>query len=562
MPSEVRNRQFRRILVSTLLISILTLGGCNTLSSGRHYVLAKADGSRRLVEPKTILLPETEVERLQWKNTRGLLDEVNPSGNIGVILNGGFLRYLESVERPEVAIFCRARIRPVNEADETLLWEKVYLNSELENEHMVMNKDTRLSRLDIPILPPIVYEGQDIFISLRVVEMDREDNAAAVQLVQTAAAAGAQFRPEAATGITVAQAALTFLIQNNADDIEFQFDFALSESGTGMNLWENNTKFDAVMQPRVGTYAVIKTEHPKRWNIPSDYPTLLAEGVRYAGATIVRIATLNIFANSNTWSNDSGSYVDPDEDNYLKFFGNPLTIDWAAWTPPIFSDKRLISNAWADYEFGLESNDLVMLPTVENQEKEWFRDQGFLIFSVVPAKNGVDVRMLQEQASQNKVIEKLELKTGRLSTEDRTELLGAITNSISALATERRLRDEFLSMLANAETTTQALQVMEDFNTQFPPPNNADGTPLARNEMATEQLSIEAMRGFLKERVAKRVDILAVEAKKKAKREAEKKAEKETASEDGSASEEETRDTDSVLPAVPSVRGSGRQPPA
>lgn len=48
--------------------------------------------------------------------------------------------------------------------------------SESQNAQLVMNKDSNLPKLDIEILPGIEYNGENLTLELRVIELDQDDN--------------------------------------------------------------------------------------------------------------------------------------------------------------------------------------------------------------------------------------------------------------------------------------------------------------------------------------------------------------------------------------------------
>ncbi|MEM7232078.1 MAG: hypothetical protein AAF517_07890, partial [Planctomycetota bacterium] len=417
-------------------LTLALISGCNTLASGRKYTLAKVDRDFRLVEPHR-LLEQLEEDRL---------DEVNPTGNWGITLNGGFLPYLDAVENPEVVIFVSVRIREQDEPEDSLLWEKVYLNSELEDDRVAMNKDSFLPRDDIPLLPPIVYEGQDIFVQIRVIELDQDDNERTRQLVSTAASAAVAFRPETGIAVSVFQTALTFLTENNADDIEFQYDFALSQSPGPIRY--GGREYDNVLNPRVGKYAVVKTEHRHRTNLPQGYLPTAHHGLRFFGAEVLKWGTLGVLNWSTAWA---GS----DTDWYHWLLQYPLTIPEDSWRAPTWAPK-------SDPHLKCHDRDTLCLiggrlfgkpPTEETQQSELhtYEDQGYLIFSINHANNGVDVKSLSELAKQQKIVEQLTLATGQLATDQSAKLMGFMTTALENLAKERSLRKKYLADLSKVD---------------------------------------------------------------------------------------------------------------
>ncbi|RLA20194.1 MAG: hypothetical protein DRQ62_10870, partial [Gammaproteobacteria bacterium] len=303
-------------IIKLLLIPlfIASLIACSTLSAGKKYTLAKVDRDKRLIEPNKIFAQPEQSD---------LLDKLNPTDVLSLVLNSGCLPYLQEVGRPEVVIFVSTKIRQKNRPDEELLWEKVYLNSEDPDGYSVVNKDSCLPKKDIVVLPPIIYDNQDILVSIRIIEMDSADNARINAMVSTAASVAATFQPQYAGAVSVFQSVLNLIIANNADDIEFQYDFTLSESkGPVMynnNISDNNNaaditndSYDMVLNPRISKYAIIKTEHRARQIIPFGYADITQNGIRFGGAETLKFATLGIL-NWTMWCDIPNYFLTPPE---------------------------------------------------------------------------------------------------------------------------------------------------------------------------------------------------------------------------------------------------------
>lgn len=79
--------------MAVLLVAALLLmgSGCTTLSAGKKYTLAKVDRKRFLVEPNRVLETEGQTDDF---------DKVNPAGNFGIVINSGYIPYLQSIKRP------------------------------------------------------------------------------------------------------------------------------------------------------------------------------------------------------------------------------------------------------------------------------------------------------------------------------------------------------------------------------------------------------------------------------------------------------------------------------
>ena len=296
-------------LLFVVLGALPFLCSCAPLSSGAKYTFARVAMDQTLAPVKGPLEANGDQEH-------------NPKivENMGIVLNGGYLRYLTAIGRPEVVIFAKVKVREPDEPEESLVWEKIYLLSEDASNQMVLNKDSFLPRLDIPILPGIKYQDQEVYVSLRIVELDQADNERVKALVSTAAAAGSVFRPDAAVGVSVLQAVMNFITGMNADDIEFQFDFAIVPNERQVNsgkAWSSSGKSDLVLQPRVGKYVLVKTEHRMRENLPSNTLEMVPLSIRYTLGMALRYATLGI-VNWRVWERFG---TDREDDFYQRIVG-------------------------------------------------------------------------------------------------------------------------------------------------------------------------------------------------------------------------------------------------
>lgn len=459
-------RKNTHLAIGTILTATaLLLQSCNTLSAGRKYTLAKVDRDWSLVEP----------HRLLEQRSDDMLDEVNPTGNWGLTMNGGFLPFLDSIDRPEVVIFVSVRIREPDEAEHSLLWEHVYLNSEEESEHIALNKNSFLPRDDIALLPPIVYEGQDVFVKIRVIELDQADNQRALQLVNTAASAAATFEPDLGATASVFQTALTYLIENNSDDIEFQYDFALSAT-PGPIAYGDQT-FDNVFNPRVGKYVVIKTEHRDRLRSADGKLDAVGSGLRYGAAEVLKFGTLGLV----NWVSGWIYPVDKDSDGgqwdfYHWLFQYPMRVGPDSWLAPQWRGRHLYcqhdvndlvdwwdpENSGAFHQLSVRGNRIVSGPPDDHSE-HLFEQQGYMVFSIVAANNGVDVKTLSDLAQQKRIVDNLAINTSQLSADDAAEHMRLMTKALENYAYERGIRKEYLKSLAAASDDTAIAAVEADY---------------------------------------------------------------------------------------------------
>ena len=332
VPASCRLRSFggiRTPLHAALGLLMLLCTQCAELSAGRQYTMAKVDADQARLMPVTTVVHDGD-----GAGESGDYDR--PVGtHLGIVLSGGYLRYLSAVDRPEVLIYARVKIFPKDLNGPPLIWERIYLQTEDESEQLLLNEDSFLPRRDIPILPAFRYEGQDVVVSLRIVELDQDDNERLRKLVSTAAATAASFAPQTAPTISAAQAVMNFIVANNADDIEFQYDFAISPSGETLTLpadgkYGGTKKVETVLQPRVTTYVVVKTEHRDRLVFPPTWFGMVDESVRYTLAQGLKVGTLGLL-NWKVW-NIFGA--DPEGDAYLRLLGSPFEAAPTSWCIP------------------------------------------------------------------------------------------------------------------------------------------------------------------------------------------------------------------------------------
>ena len=445
-------------------LACLALVSCSTLPAGSKYTLTKIGRDMRLYEPRLVLETEDQTDNL---------DKVDPTGNWGITLNGGFIPYLESINRPEVVLFVRVLIRTHDSAEPSLLWESVHLNSEVDGQNMVLNKRSYLPREDIPILPPIVYSGEDVIVQIRLIEVDTEDNARINELINAASTAVTAFQPVSAGAVTVVGTVLKSLTSMNSDDIEFAYDFALSTSSSPFQSTAivddggEPREVDLVLQPRVGTYVVFKTEHGDRFDIPSTYVGTAVHGIRYGVSEVLRLATLDTFnwilrdGWMWIWSDDETKRRDR-PDLYRWLMGDPFDIDDDSTVEQTFHPEQryLESPEWLDNWFELSGTRVAYAwnrsdNPADGRLTDPFRDQAFMVFSIVEADTGVDVAMLRKRAEEQKLIDGLALNTGQLSPAEVKSVAESLADSLVGYSAERDARKAFLDATSGTQSAAE-----------------------------------------------------------------------------------------------------------
>lgn len=464
--------QIVQLILAAFALSYLI--SCSTLSSGKKYTLAKVDRNKLLIEPHRVL------EKLE---NNDVLDEINPTDVLSLVLNAGCLPYLQEVGRPEVVIFVTTKIRQKNKPEEELLWEKVYLNSEDPDGYSVVNKDSCLPKKDIVILPPIIYDNQDILVSIRIIEMDSADNERMNAMVATAASVAATFQSQYAGAISVFQSVLNLIIANNADDIEFQYDFTISESEGPVEFNKNSTGpsdntdqktefYDMVINPRIGKYAIIKTEHRARQIIPFGYADTAQSGIRYGSAEILKFATLGIL-NWTMWCDIPNKLATPPEsllcnymdlkdpdDIYHKILGRPFAPERDAFIPPVYNENGVLTSQGEQKgKFEIIGDNIKIR---QESEAAAFERQAYLILSVVAGRTGLDIATLQTVANQKKLVAALNLNTAQLGNEELKTHMQPVLNSIQIFEAKKQIREDCTARINYSGTPEQVNSVQKD----------------------------------------------------------------------------------------------------
>ena len=454
---------YKKAVRCAVCLSLIYLTGCTALASGRYYTLAKVNRQGEMIEAHRVI---------ESSDNKDVLDKVIPNGNIAIKMNRGFVRYLEAVERPEVIMFIRATVQDPQKATPDQVWQKVYLSSEDKDAHIILNKNSLIPREDVFLLPPVAYSNQDILIELRIVELDKEDNQTALQFVNAAASVAAVWQPESAAVISAFQTALQFIVENNLDDIEFAYDIQISNNATTV-VQRNNKNYDLALAPRVGTYALIKTEHIDRFNYPNSWFDATTSGARYFVAQVAKVATLGVF-------NWNALTYNPQEDFYLKIMGRPFGVDFESTTVPYFRDGELfVSRDYFYYQKGsypgadeqqffFEGNGLASAPSEccnidESQAskalKTPYQDHSYLAFSIISPKLGLALEQLAQISGVEEDLKAIEnIRTNQLSSKEIAESLGKVTNSLKAVVIHKKLLDKYRKSIENAKNPDEVAE--------------------------------------------------------------------------------------------------------
>jgi hypothetical protein len=490
--SKVRRRA-TAVSGMALAAALLALTpGCTQLTAGKSYMLTKTDASGYLRDA-TMVFSNADAP------TAGNWDRPVQS-TLEIRLGDYFSKYLQSLDLPEVVLFSRVVVRDPTSSDKEkgkIVYERVLLNTEANSDYTAANQGAGSAMRDVILLPSILYDRQDITVSLRLIELDQADNERFKSLLSAVAATTASFQPEATMAISAAQAALGFLLANNPDDLEFTYDFGLSpDSGTSVarirqQMMDSqlptgvaaSESHDLVLQPRIGTLTVLKTELPDRLVFPTDKVALVTDGVRWGAMSAVRLGTLNFF----NWFNEDKGY-----DRYSRAFGQPLQPSYQAMDEPLMDDNGYVYhvdyypvtsvvggakcgaspsgksgfwNAVADMGTG-EPKRLRMINgnlAYEDCHGQTgltpFREKSYLTFSIDSPAKGVAVSDLAKLTDS---VKDLGIRTTQLSPKEFADALKVLTDSLNQVAVAQNAKSDGNRQVAGATDLTDAATVAKN----------------------------------------------------------------------------------------------------
>lgn len=336
---------------------------CTPLSHGRDYAIAEVDRHGYLVDP----------------DSRTSIGDDAPAriahGTLEIRLADYHLEYLDSPGTPDIALFARTTLTDSSGALHTV--ERVLLNTADGFSAFATGPGTGGNLRGVPILPETSYDGGAVQLSLRIVELDADDNARMRAWLGTAANAATAARPDATPAISLAQIALSQLIAHNADDIEFAIDLGLRGGDVD----------SAIAELRVGHLAIVKTEHAGRVVLPHSWIARGTHGARWLLASALQLATLDA---ANLWNGDRGY------DRYARFFGDPFRVSHESQTLPVFSPNGYLchraftpvvaSKEGALHRLRWRGRQLVAEPYPENAEApaagERFHAKSYVVLSI------------------------------------------------------------------------------------------------------------------------------------------------------------------------------------
>lgn len=420
------------------LVFVLPLPACSSSSTAKSYSLGKMarDGT---------LVPIDDVMNTSADTADRFDRLVEPDDCLEIRLADHFVRFLNAVGSPEVVIFTRCRIRSPDSTSADIVYDRVLMNTQDQELTQAGLQGAGGSLRDVVVLPAVEYKGEDILLSIRVLELDQEDNQRVGKLLQGAAAASAQLKTATAPELSAFQAVVSFLVANNPDDIEFALDMGLTSNASmtftrdGDVLPGGTTLTSHVITPRVGMIAAIKTEGVGRIVVPQKYEQYLPQGILWAVENVARLVTLDLF-------NALPGRIDYDA--YSDFFGDPLRVPSNSLVEPTFVDGTMIHRVdvdGADSPTNRETfvvRDRSLFTTTSkgaDAVPEPFRDKSYVMLSIQSPSTGVPVK---ELAAISDSIDDLKLRTTQLTAEELAKLIDQIRADYLTRAAKNDARKE------------------------------------------------------------------------------------------------------------------------
>ncbi|MBL8767940.1 MAG: hypothetical protein JNL94_11270 [Planctomycetes bacterium] len=464
----------RSVPIAAVCIAALAVVGCITQPTAKSYQLAKMNRSGSLVPIDAVIGDRAEAsaappssqggessgstattttgdeppkggdsDRLDTPDRFDQLIETNDC--LEIRLADHFVRYLNAVGAPEVVIFTRCRIRSPDSAVPELVYDRILMNTQDQELTQAGLQGAGGSLRDVVVLPAIEYKDEDILLSIRVLELDQDDNKRIGKLLQGASAVSSQLKNASAPELSAFQAVVSFLVANNPDDVEFALDIGLTTNASttfareadllpGMSQTATH-----VITPRVGMVAAIKTEGVDRFVIPQKYEQYLPQGILWTLANLSRLATLDLF-------NALPGRVDYDA--YSDFFGDPLRVPSNSLIEPGFADGRLVHRTDIDALQSPTARELfvvhdrslcTLLPGYGGGVPEPFRDKSYVLLSIQSPSLGIPV---QELAALSDSLEDLRIRTTQLTPEELAKVLDQIRADYFTRAAKNEARRE------------------------------------------------------------------------------------------------------------------------
>jgi hypothetical protein len=461
--------------LAALLPCLIVITGCgSTKSSGSAYKMMR-------VQPKVPLLVDAhrvfEAKLTDEEAKNDELEKPIQSGEgIQLYLNGGYLRYLESLHNPEVMIFITTRVFPdgIGSTSNPVVYTHIYQSSNDQSRYMQFGSGVKLPKMDIAITPAIEWKADSFMtVELRIIELDQGDNERYRELIDVAATAGAALQPQSAVAVSVVQSTLDYLTLQNQDDIEFQFDFGMSYDDDGPIKTRlpngKETSIDQVFIPRPGQYVITKAERQDRLVPPDDYLGYLPESLFYLLKVTLKVGTLNIlnfvpraYRSLEGRSPEAENAPIKNRDIYSNLTFRPFEPSFESMVHHRVDKDGYVREGSSDKLFYYYGGELHRIPKKTTQgEIEPYYSQTHLVLTLKRSEFPIPATSIQELAGVQEALS--EIQTVQRPIEELAPAIRKIKDSLTALGLEKIAKTNLKRALKNANTQEEVNAAQQEF---------------------------------------------------------------------------------------------------
>lgn len=236
-----------------LILFLFTLSGCSSVPNtiaGLSTLQSTISGSNYVffVDPSTgRLTPSLKRESLG--------EPIHAGDYFSVSLDFGFLRYLQAVD-PYVIVYSETWMGKNPRPTEA---EKTVRQVVLIKEGMAPN--SKLPITNFPLLGPVTMGEDllDVYVTLKVVVLSKNDNAQSIKLVEGIAGAASAAGPQYSALAGAAAATVAAFISQNKDKIEFEHTYVFSPAGNSSQGSQRESHHTA-LELREGQLITLKGE--------------------------------------------------------------------------------------------------------------------------------------------------------------------------------------------------------------------------------------------------------------------------------------------------------------
>ncbi len=403
-------------ILTFLLVSVLILSSCTSIkSSGHNYTPGRVDDNGCLTAINQFLNTSHDSQK-----------KVIKGGAVEIRLADHFIRYLREIGTPELLFFVRVTIRDKVNPASVMVYDRImqYSDGEIKRTGKGAQGGGQAMGGNLTnsiILPAMIYEGQDIDISFRVIELDQADNQRYNNLINFAATTTAAFKPEAAVAASAFQSVLNFMTSLNTDDIEFSYDISFSEEFERRNSYELNGKtYCAGLPLRSGTYPVLKTEHMNRLELPS-LPENAADYITgFFGHTVGMLTSLT------PWWPPYYSTVREEGWRWYEKKGSPFYADYKSTKNPYYRKDGVIEPVKKGAGHPMVFNGSKLLYRDDKKYRP-YREKSYIVFTISNPPYGA---ILSELAKTTHNLKDFNIRTSQLSPKELHDQLNLLSNRL------------------------------------------------------------------------------------------------------------------------------------